>query len=176
MNKQTMIKNYRRFSGADKYMIPFDYKKKMYLAILNEIPPRFMVINTASSSHGGYQQLRMSLKNEHKEWLIAHGAQCIGVPADRAKYEHISNNNGEQCEALIFDSLNRLNEYEPNKIGFWHCGDINIDGIEYQIKFQNAQICTENTLKALQLFARHHITPPAELRAYWKKKYFGAVA
>jgi hypothetical protein len=38
MTKQTMIKNYRKFSAADSYILGFEYKHNIYAIEIGEIP------------------------------------------------------------------------------------------------------------------------------------------
>ena len=42
MTKTTMIKNYRKFSAADSYILGFEYKHNIYAIEINENPPRYM--------------------------------------------------------------------------------------------------------------------------------------
>jgi hypothetical protein len=52
MNKETMIKNYRRFSAADSYVLGFIYKHEVYIIEVKEIMPRFMRVEHESSKKG----------------------------------------------------------------------------------------------------------------------------
>ena len=46
--------------------------------------------------------------------------------------------------------MNNQEPREKDNVGFWRGGDINIDGIEYQVKLNGAQIVEFRTLKKLQ--------------------------
>jgi hypothetical protein len=81
---------------------------------------------------------------EHKEQLIRKGA----IKVD---YTIATPNNGRVFEKWVYKQVGRENEYRGNDhIGFWVEGDININGKEYQVKFEGAQIVVFNTLKNLQ--------------------------
>ena len=53
MTKGNAIRYYRKFSGADAYILGFIYKKKLYMIAVDEIMPRYMAIKRASSKSGG---------------------------------------------------------------------------------------------------------------------------
>lgn len=147
MTKENAIRYYRKFSGANSYIIGFLYKKKLYYIEMPEIPPRFISVQKSSSKSGGNEKLQLSLNNKHKEFLIKKGAVWIGD--ETTLNQERATTKGEAFERLIY----RINNQEPRKkdcVGFWVCGDINIEGREVQIKFQGAQIVIFNTLKCLQ--------------------------
>lgn len=145
MTKETMIRNYRKFSAADGYILGFIYKKMLYCIQVAEIMPRFMKVEKESSKKGGKQKLQLRLNNKYMEQLIKQGAICLG------NQEIISNGNnkGVNFENLIY-TLNNQQPRPKDNIGFWVSGDININGKELQIKLNGAQIVMENTLKNLQ--------------------------
>lgn len=149
MNKQTMIKNYRRFSAAEGYMLGFEYKKQVYAILVDEIMPRFMRVEHESSKKGGAQKLQLRLTNPHKEYLIRKGAKVIGdISILDGKY-----NKGVEFERWVFKQNNQ--EFRGKEsVGFWVDGDITIDDKPIQIKFNGAQIVVERTLHRLQKEAR----------------------
>lgn len=142
MTKGNAIRYYRKFSGANAYILGFTYKKENYMAIVNEIMPRFISIEKASSKKGGGEKLQLRLKNEHMEQLIRKGAQKID-------YEVVKGNNGRAFEMWVQNYFGQT-EREWDADGFWVGGDVSIDGIEYQVKFNGAQIVTFDTLHNLQ--------------------------
>ena len=78
MTKTTMIRNYRRFSAADSYILGFEYKHNIYAIEINEIPPRYMTVEHESSKKGGAAKLQLRLKKAYREELIRKGATLIG--------------------------------------------------------------------------------------------------
>ena len=142
MTKGNAIRYYRKFSGANAYILGFTYKKENYMAIVDEIMPRFINIEKASSKKGGGEKLQLRLKNEHMEQLIRKGAQKID-------YEVVKGNNGRAFEMWVQNHFGQT-EREWDADGFWMGGDVSVDGIEYQVKFNGAQIVTFDTLHNLQ--------------------------
>lgn len=65
MTKQTMIRNYRKFSAADGYILGFPYKGEVYMVTVEEIMPRFLTVEVASRNQG--DNLRLRLRKAHIE-------------------------------------------------------------------------------------------------------------
>ena len=145
MTKETMIKNYRKFSAADSYILGFEYKHNIYYIMINEIPPRYMTVERESSKKGGAQKLQLRLKKAYREQLIRKGAILIGSE-DILIGEY---NKGVEFERIISE-MNGQQFRGKENVGFWVEGDLEINGIQYQIKFNGAQIVTEKTLERLK--------------------------
>lgn len=145
MTKETMIKNYRKFSAADAYILGFEYKHIIYMVMVDEIMPRYIKVERESTKKGGKKKLQLRLCKQYKEQLLRKGAIALGD-------ESILNgayNKGVEFERLIFNRYNQEFRGKEN-IGFWREGDIEIDGKQIQIKLNGAQIVVENTLLRLQ--------------------------
>lgn len=141
MTKTTMIKNYRKFSKADSYIIGFLYKGSVYAIEVNEIAPRFMKVEHESSKKGGYAKLQLRLNNLYKEQLIRKGAYMLGN-ASLLEGEY---NKGVEFERYITE-MNGQTFRGKDNVGFWVAGDIEIEGRQVQVKFEGAQIVVERTL------------------------------
>ena len=149
MNKDTMIRQYRRFSAAEAYIIGFEYKHTVYAVMVDEIMPRFMRVEHESSKKGGAAKLQLRLPNKYKEQLLRKGAVALGG-------EEIlvgEYNKGVEFERLISE-MNGQTFRGKESVGFWVEGDIEINGKQVQVKFNGAQIVVERTLHRLQREAR----------------------
>ena len=149
MTKETMIRNYRKFSAADAYAIGFVYKHDLYVATMDEIAPRYMKVERESSKKGGHRKLQLRLNNQYKEQLIRKGAECIGSE-DMLIGEY---NKGVEFEKLVYER-NGLEYRGKDNVGFWVSGDVEIDGKQIQVKLEGAQIVVETTLENLKKKAR----------------------
>ena len=143
MKKENAIRYYRKFSAADAYIIGFTYKKEFYVSVVKEIMPRFIRVTRATSKKGGYEKLQLRLEEQHKEQLIHKGA----VKVD---YVPSGENKGRDFERFIYEQNGQKFRGEGEHVGFWVEGDININGVEYQVKLEGAQIVAFKTLKNLQ--------------------------
>jgi hypothetical protein len=145
MTKTTMIKNYRKFSAANAYILGFEYKHSIYYIMIDEIPPRYMTVEHESSKKGGAAKLQLRLKKAYKEQLIRKGATYMGDESILiGQY-----NKGVEFERLISE-LNGQAFRGKENVGFWVEGDLEIDGRQVQIKFNGAQIVVEKTLERLK--------------------------
>ena len=112
---------------------------------LEEIAPRFTTVMYMSKKNGGGRKLQFVLKKAHKEQLIRKGATLIGNEEIlEGRY-----NKGVEFERLISE-MNGQEFRGKENVGFWVEGDLEINGIQYQIKFNGAQIVTEKTLERLK--------------------------
>jgi hypothetical protein len=150
MNKETMIKNYRRFSAADSYVLGFIYKHEVYIIEVKEIMPRFMRVEHESSKKGGNAKLQLRLTNKDMEYLIRKGAYSIGNEEILVgRY-----NKGVEFERVVTNHYGII-WHGKDSTPFYIAGDINVDGKEIQVKFNGAQIVVETTLKKLVKEARN---------------------
>ncbi len=152
MKKQTMIRQYRRFSGADGYIVGFEYKKNIYIIEVAEIMPRWTFISYSSSKNGRQPKLQMGLKKAHKEQLIRKGAVMICTAEELEQFE--GKNKGWKLETAVMNHFGIENEKGQDNEKFSKCGDMELNGKQLQIKFQNAQVVAEKTLHNLQKQAR----------------------
>ena len=145
MTKETMIKNYRKFSAADAYILGFEYKHNIYYIMIDEIPPRYMTVEHESSKKGGAAKLQLRLKKAYREQLIRKGATLIGSE-DILIGEY---NKGVEFERIISE-MNGQKFRGKENVGFWVEGDLEINGKQVQIKYNGAQIVVEKTLERLK--------------------------
>lgn len=145
MTKETMIRNYRKFSAADSYILGFIYKHEVYMIEVKEIMPRYMRVEHESSKKGGCAKLQLRLPQNYQKQLMRKGAICLGS-------EEILNgeyNKGVEFERLISE-MNGQTFRGKDNVPFYVEGDLEISGKQVQIKFNGAQIVVERTLKKLQ--------------------------
>jgi hypothetical protein len=148
MTKGNAIRYYRKFSGADEYIVGFLYKHILYAIQVDELMPRWLVMKPEIKGHA--EKLQMDLKVKHKKELINKGATPICSEEEFLEMNKDMHNKGFTFERLIFNLNGQGETWARDTVGFEKCGDININGVEIQIKFQNAQIVTVPTLHRLQ--------------------------
>jgi hypothetical protein len=143
MTKANMIKNYRRYSAADEYIVGFTYNKMLYMVSMDEIKPRFLNVEVASRNQG--ENLRLRLKASHKASLMKKHPICLG-PADSLVTDKY--NKGEIFEKMVTEYYGQ--EWKKDTIPFWVQGDINLNGKEIQIKLDSATLMNTKQIKKLQ--------------------------
>ena len=145
MVKSTMIRNYRKFSKADFYALGFEYYGVIYMAIVEEIAPRFMRVERECSKKGGKQKLQFRLNKQYKETLIRKGAIALGN-SDILKGEY---NKGVQFEKAVCEFYG-VEWGGKDSVPFYVSGDLTVNGLECQVKFDGAQVVLESTLENLK--------------------------
>lgn len=143
MTKQTMIKNYRKYSAADSYIVGFTFDKMLYFIEMAEIAPRFLNVEEASRNQG--ENLRLRIKKNYKRRLMKKNPVCLGS-ADRLTADKY--NKGEIFEKLVTEYFGQT--WEKDTIPFWVQGDINLDGREVQIKLDSATLVNTKQIKKLK--------------------------
>lgn len=141
MNKRTMLNEYKKYSIAGFYIIGFAYGTAVYMITLDSIP--HTITRRERAGVKGYA-LRLRLNNADKEKLLRKGAYYL---CDTADLNTPGYNKGENFERAVTEFYGIT--WEKDYIPFYKAGDITIDGIEVQIKYQNATITTEKQLKKL---------------------------
>lgn len=134
-----MLRNYRKLSGANAYIVGFVDNGQLYMVDMPSIPPRFINYEKASRNQG--YALRLRLKKAHKVQLMKK-AVCLGSAEELTKGKY---NQGENFERVV--SIHYGIEWVKDTVAFTECGDIRVNGVEVQIKFDGATFTNEKTLK-----------------------------
>ena len=143
MTKNTMIRNYRKFSVADSYILGFIYDKMLYMLEVAEIAPRFLNVEEASRNQG--ENLRLRLKKAHKASLMKKQPICLGS-ADCLNAEKY--NKGEIFEKLVTEYFGQT--WKKDTVPFYKDGDITVDGKKIQIKLDSATLMNTKQIKNIK--------------------------
>lgn len=139
-----LISEYNRLSYTHKYIFGFESKGIIYYAFAtSEILPFICKLETASRGAG--YSLRFKPTTAQKEFL----KQFNLIPlCSKEFFENLVNttiyNRGEIFEKLITENFGQ--EWKKDNVPFTKAGDIEINGIAYQIKFEKATFINEKTL------------------------------
>ena len=134
------------YSKADSYIIGFIYKKNLYMVEIEELQPRYTMIKKAVSNHK--EKLQMYLTNKRKKEFLNKGAKFICSEMDFIQMNNLKN-KGYTFERMITEMYGL--EWARDNVRFDKQGDIQVDGKEIQIKFENAQIATIDTLRKIAM-------------------------
>ena len=151
MTKANFFRYYNRLTGADRTLVFFEYRGLIYIHNCKHIAPRWAHEEFESSKNGGHQKFKMYLSTSEKIKLVKQGALPVMTCEE---FEEIPyKNKGHKCEAWLHKVCN-LGEYVPDHKRFDECGDVRINGVEYQVKFQNASLTNVVVLHKAQKDAR----------------------
>lgn len=144
-----MINKYHEYSATDNYIIVAESKKekvvKFAIYHMNDLI-NFNCFTTTTSSKGE-NMLRLLVSTELKKSILKNGETLATYDEKEQIKEQLKLNNGETSEYLIKTYFNQI--YKRDNIPFYEKGDININGIEYQIKSHKAMFTTEKQLNIL---------------------------
>ena len=145
MTKTEFFENYNRLTGADETYLFFIYKNDLYLHTCKHIQEEWTRADRDSKKNGGGLKYRMGLKVATKKELIEN-PNTIKVMTKAEFLDLPVKNNGDKCE-LYLEMLNGNNDFKHNSVRFDKGGDVEINGKQIQVKFQNASITSVSTLE-----------------------------
>ena len=139
-----LIDRYNLKAFTHMYIWGFEYKGNIYMAITDKSMLPFVCKLDMASRGAGYA-LRFCPTAEQKIFLLSKGAEVI-CSSEYFKTEVASSiyNNGEIFEKLVTEKFGQV--WEKDNLPYTEGGDIEIDGVAYQIKFQKATFTNEKSL------------------------------
>ena len=139
-----LINRYNNLSFTHNYIFGFIYKKNVYAVVAtSEILPYILTLDMASRGAGC--ALRFNPTNEQKVFLLSKGAELI---CSKEYFEQTvvesKYNKGEIFEKMVTEKCGQT-QIKDN-VPFTNGGDLTVDGIAYQIKFEKATFTNEKFL------------------------------
>ena len=138
---QMMINRYNELSFTHNYIFGFTYQGNVYAVTTTyAILPYILKLDKASRGQG--YSIRFRPTKKQKTLLLSKGAELIcsyeffAETVAKSKY-----NKGEIFEKLLVGET-----WIKNSVPFTKAGDITIDGVPYQIKYEGATFTNEKTL------------------------------
>ena len=147
--KKMLQDGYNSVAFTDKYILGWTLRHVVYWTICDrELVDRVTCIDKASRGAG--YALRFKPNTDQKYMLLANGAETLcseeyfNTLVCESKY-----NRGEIFEKLITEQVAKQ-EWEKDNIPFTMAGDIEWNGVAYQIKFEKATFTNEKSLMNLK--------------------------
>ena len=142
--KAKMVEFYNRYAFTHNYIFGFRFNGNIWLVkVSSEILERVLMLDRASRGAG--YALRFKPNRAVKSYMLSCGAEllCSEKFFDElcasSKY-----NKGEIFEKLVTE-LNGQ-EWEKDNVPFTDDGDLTVDGIAWQIKFEKATFINEKQM------------------------------
>lgn len=142
-----LVTGYNKLSYTHNYIFGFEYKHVVYMTVAtSEILPYILKLDKASRGAG--YALRFKPDTDQKLMLLAGAevlcsAEYFETVTSESKY-----NAGEIFEKMVTEKFGQ--EWVKDNVPFTEDGDLTVDGIAYQIKFQKATFTNEKSLARLQ--------------------------
>lgn len=141
-----LIDRYNKKAYTHHYIWGFIYKKVVYMAhTTEEIMPYICTLDRASRGQG--YSLRFSPRNDQKLLLMPNAIPLCSEEFFKSEVANSKYNKGEIFEKMVTES-NGI-EWKKDNVDFTKDGDLTVNGISFQIKFQRATFCNEKSLANL---------------------------
>ena len=142
-----LTNKYHEHAFAKDYMLGFVYANVVYLTICDFNVCR-QVISLDKASRGAGYAIRFKPNRDKKVYLLTQNTKPIcSVEYFKGLVANSKYNRGEIFEKLVTEMFGQ--KWEKDNVPFTIAGDIEVDGIPYQIKFENATFSNEKSLARL---------------------------
>lgn len=139
-----MITEYDNASYTHNYIFGFSDRGIIYLAIADSSILPYVCKLDVASRNAGYS-LRFKPSKTQKEFLKQFSLIPIcSCEAFENLFANSKYNRGEIFEKLVTEYFGQI--WEKDNVPFTEAGDIEVDGIAYQIKYEKATFANEKTL------------------------------
>ncbi len=143
----TMINRYNEVAFTHNYIWGFTYKHNVYMAITtSEVMP--LVCKLDKASRGAGYALRFCPTTDQKLVLMPSATLLCSEKFFNEQVAESKYNNGEIFEKMVTEYFGQV--WVKDNVPFTEAGDIETDGVAYQIKYQKATFCNEKSLANLR--------------------------
>lgn len=147
MTATEMTRAYETLAFTHHYMMGYVVNHMVYMTIVEGCAD-YMRADHASSNRGGAIVLRFKPTAAQKKALMAINAVEICTEAElEAQFASCKYNRGEVFERMLTERFGQV--WVKDKTPFTVDGDLTVDGVAYQIKYQDATFCSEKSLRNL---------------------------
>lgn len=143
--KENLLDRYNAHAYAHKYLLGFIYKKVVYLAHVDE-RDLLPLTSIGEASRGGLS-IRFRPTNETKASLLDRAERLCTASEFSAICATSKYNKGETFEKIVTERFGQI--WVKDSVPFWKGPDIVVNGIAYQIKFQEATFISEQALERI---------------------------
>lgn len=144
-----LIWRYQALAYTNIYIIGFQYKGIIYVYVAYDLGDG-IVLNESSNKNGAAYSLRYRPTKELKEHLIKTGIAKPWIPVEQLEslVTSTKRNRGEVFERLVVEAMGQV--WHKDKTPFNEGPDVTYNGVDYQIKYEDATITNEFTLSNIE--------------------------
>ena len=142
-----LIDRYNTVAYTHNYIWGFEFKGNIYMAITDSsYMPHICKLDKASRGAG--YALRFCPNAQQKVALMPKAEVICSKKFFEETCADSKYNKGEIFEKMVTEKYGQV--WEKDSVPFTKAGDIEIEGVPYQIKFQKATFCNERTIASLE--------------------------
>lgn len=150
-NKITLFEHlfdgYERFAYTHSYIMGFTFRGVVYMAHMTGAQVK-AVLKLDKASRGAGYSLRFKPNTNQKVFMLQFAVPMCSVEFFNDMVAAEKWNKGEIFEKLVTEKYGQT--WEKDTVPFWKDGDLTVDGIAYQIKFESATFTSEKQLLSLE--------------------------
>ena len=143
-----LLKAYEETTAADYTRYAFPIDNKVYEIIFKALPAWLVKMDRESTKHGGAEKIRINPTAENKRKLLALGAAYIGTIEEL--FDVDVKNKGHKYEKYCAEKAGQT--WKRDRVEYYKDGDLTINSIKYQIKFDDASLANVNTIEAAKKY------------------------
>lgn len=145
--RMDLINKYHALAFTGKYILGYSYKGNIYISYQDaNVVNNFIKLDMASRGQG--YSIRFKPSRADKVYLLTSSKLLCSVEYFNELVATTKYNKGEILEKLVTE-IEAGKEWEKDHVPFTEAGDVEINGIPYQIKFEKATFANEKSLMAL---------------------------
>lgn len=142
-----LIDRYNAVAYTPNYIWGFEYKGNVYMATTDHSIMPFICKLDKASRGAGYA-LRFCPNTQQKLALMPKAELLCSKKFFEETYAACKYNRGEVFEKLVTEHYGQV--WEKDNVPFTKDGDITVNGVAYQIKYQKATFCNEQSIANLE--------------------------
>ena len=149
MLQKHLLNLYHNYSATDNYILGFTFNGLIYSYICKSVELNdYITLSRESSKKGGSITLRFRPTKSDKIELLLKGAKIV---CSKNHFDNLVANSKYNKDEIFEKLVTELScqVWQKDSIPFWQSGDLKIDGIDYQLKFEGATLASEKTLLKL---------------------------
>lgn len=144
---KNLIDRYNAVAFTHHYIWGFKYRKMVYMATTDSTIMPYICCLDKASRGAGYA-LRFCPNADQKLALMPHAVPLCSVEYFDDMVKNSVYNNGEIFEKLVTEKYGQT--WTKDHVPFTVDGDLTVNGVAYQIKFQKATFCNEKSIASLE--------------------------
>lgn len=142
-----MIHRYNALSYTHQYIFGYQYKGNVYMALTDSsILPYILKLDRASRGAG--MALRFCPTNDIKVALLPKSELLCSIKYFEEVVASTKYNKGEVFEKIVTEAYGQ--KWVKDNVPFTEDGDLTVDDIAYQIKYEKATFTNEKSLHRLE--------------------------
>lgn len=145
--KDELLRIYVETTAATRTVFGFEYETRVYMAILDAIPASWVKLVKKSSKRGGENKLRLEVNKTEKAKLLRKAVMVGTLDI----IDTIKGNKGDSWEKWVTEHYKQV--WKKNSIPYYKDGDITVCGEKLQIKWENATLANESTIREAERMA-----------------------